>query len=99
MNYCITLKDPRLPISLIFTILISGYNYFSFNTIFIHMVFAVVAVAVFLPFLGGAPAAYGGSQARGLMEAVAACLRKSHSNTEFQPPLQPTPQFAAMPDP
>ena len=31
-------------------------------------------------FLGGAPAAYGGSQARGRIKAVAADLHHSHSN-------------------
>ena len=46
-----------------------------------------------------APAAYGGSQARGLIGAVAAILRQSHSNAGFEPCLQPTPQLTAMPDP
>ena len=40
-------------------------------------------------------AAYGGSQARGQIGAVAAGLRQRHSNTGFEPRLQPTPQ----PDP
>ena len=35
---------------------------------------------VFLPFLGPLPAAYGGSQARGRIRAVAAGLCQSHSN-------------------
>jgi len=35
----------------------------------------------FLVFSRAAPAAYGGSQARGLIGAVAAGLRQSHSNT------------------
>ena len=35
---------------------------------------------VFLPFLGPLPATYGGSQARGLIGAVAAGLHHSHSN-------------------
>ena len=33
------------------------------------------------------PAAYGGSQARGLIGAVAASLRQSHSNTRSEPHL------------
>ena len=45
----------------------------------------------------GAPAAYGGSQARGLIGAVAASLRQSHSNTGSALCLQP-PQFTATPD-
>ena len=37
--------------------------------------------SVFLPFLlGPLPAAYGGSQARGLIRAAAASLHHSHSN-------------------
>ena len=46
-----------------------------------------------------APAAYGGSQARGLVGAVAASLRQSHSNVGYEPRLRPTSQLMAMPDP
>ena len=46
-----------------------------------------------------APAAYGGSQARGLIRAIAARLCHSHSNVGSEPYLQPTPQFTATPDP
>ena len=45
------------------------------------------------------PAAYGGSQARGPIGAVATSLRQSHSNVGSEPRLQPTPQLTAMPDP
>ena len=47
------------------------------------------------------PTAYGGSQARGRIGAVASGLRHSHShsNTRSEPSLQPTPQLTAMPDP
>ena len=45
-----------------------------------------------------APMAYGGSQARGLIGAVATSLRQSHSNAGSEPRLQPTPQFTATPD-
>ena len=54
------------------------------------------------PFLfKAAPMAYGGSQARGLIGAVAASLRHSHShsNTGSEPHLRPTPQLTAMLDP
>ena len=44
------------------------------------------------------PMAYGGSQARGLIGAVAASLLQSHSNAGSEPPLRPTPQLVAMPD-
>ena len=45
-----------------------------------------------------APAAYGGSQARGWIGAVATGLRQRHSNAGSEPRLQPTPQLTAMPD-
>ena len=43
--------------------------------------------------------AYGGSQARGLIVAVAAALSHSHSNSRSEASLRPTPQLTAMPDP
>ena len=46
-----------------------------------------------------APTAYGGSQARGLIGAVAASLCQSQSNVGSEPRLAPTPQLTAMPDP
>ena len=47
-----------------------------------------------------APAAYGGSQARGLIGATtAASLCQSHSNAGSELCLQPTPQLTATPDP
>jgi len=42
--------------------------------------------------------AYGGSQARGLIGAIAASLRQSHSNEESEPHLQPT-HLTATTDP
>ena len=45
------------------------------------------------------PAAYGGSQARGRIGAVASSLRHSHSNARSEPHVQPTPQLMAMLDP
>ena len=56
--------------------------------------FVVVAVAI----SWAAPAAYGGSQARGRIGAVATGLRQSHSNAGSEPHLQPTPQLTATPD-
>ena len=46
-----------------------------------------------------APSAYGGSQARDPIGAVAAGLGKSHSNAGSRPHLQPTPQLTATLDP
>ena len=47
------------------------------------------------------PVAYGGSQTRGLIRAVAASLNHSHSNSNVgsKPRLGPTPQLMAMMDP
>ena len=42
--------------------------------------------------------AYGGSQSRGLIRAVAADLGHSHSNVGSEPHLPPTPELTAMPD-
>ena len=50
-------------------------------------------------FSRAAPAAYGGSQARGPIEAVAGSLLQSHSNVGYEPRLRPTPQLTAIPDP
>ena len=49
--------------------------------------------------LRAAPAAHGGAQARGPIGATTASLHHSHSNTRFQPSLQPTPQVMATTDP
>ena len=45
------------------------------------------------------PAAYGGSQARGLIGAVTAGLHHSHSNAGSESCLQPTPQLTVVLDP
>ena len=42
---------------------------------------------------------YGGSQARGLIGAVATGLCHSHSNAGSKPSLQPTPVLTAILDP
>ena len=50
-------------------------------------------------FFRAAPVAYGGSQARGLIGAVAASLHHSQGNTRSELCPQPIPQRMAMPDP
>ena len=45
-----------------------------------------------------ASAAYGGSQARGLIGAIAAGLHQSHNHEGSEPCLQPTSQLVATPD-
>ena len=64
---------------------------------FLSFVFFVVVVAVVAAISRAAPAAYGDSQARGLIGAVAAGLCQSHSNVRSYPHLQPTLQLTAMP--
>ena len=63
---------------------------FNFFLFFVFGLFAISWAAL---------VAYGGSQARGRIGAVAAGLRQSHSNSESELSLQPTPQLTAMPDP
>ena len=46
-----------------------------------------------------APTAYGDSQTRGQIRAVAASLHHSHSNVRSEPCLQSTQQLTATPDP
>ena len=46
-------------------------------------------------FSWASPLAYGGSQARGQIAAVAAGLRQSHSDAGSELRLQPTPQLMA----
>ena len=46
-----------------------------------------------------APVAYGGSQARGQIGAVAAGLHQGHSKAGSEPRLQPTPQLTTTLDP
>ena len=59
------------------------FNFFSFSVsttfFFFFSSFCLFA------FAGVAPVAYGGSQAKGLIEAVAAGLHQSHSNAGSQP--------------
>ena len=58
-----------------------------------------VCDCIYFVFLGAVPVAYGGSQARGRIVAVAAGLCHSHSKARSKPHLQPTPQLTAMPHP
>ena len=53
----------------------------------------------FLVFSRAAPVAYGGSQARGLIGALATGPCQSRSNSGSELHLRPTPQLTTMPDP
>ena len=64
-----------------------------------EVVCLVFVFFVFLSFSRAAPVAYGASQARGRIRAVAAGLHHSHSNTGSEPHLRPTPQLTATLDP
>ena len=61
--------------------------------------FSIIIIICLFVFSRAAPTAYGGSQARGPIGAVAAGLDHSHSNMGSKPHRQPTPQLMAMPDP
>ena len=65
--------------------------------IFIHFLLFFGHFCLFA-FSRAAPAAYGGSQARGLIGAVATSLHQGHSHTGSEPRLQPTPQLTATLD-
>ena len=63
-----------------------------------YAILLVLEFGVFCLFVAiswAAPAAYGGSQARGPIGAAATGLRQSHSNAGSEPCLQPTPQLTA----
>ena len=58
-----------------------------------------VCVCVCVCVFRAAPVAYGGSQTRGQIRAVAAGLHHSHSNVGPEPCLQPTPHLMVTLDP
>ena len=68
-----------------------------FASPYIHIVGYYFFIFLFLLFRA-APMAYGSSQARGQIEATAACLHHSHSNSGSEQCLQLTPQLMAMLD-
>ena len=61
--------------------------------------FCLFVCLVFFAISWAAPTAHGGSQARGVIGAVAAGPRQSHSNARSEPHLQAKPQLTATPDP
>ena len=71
---------------------------FYFILFYFFCLFVVVVVVVVVAISWAASTAYGGSQARGRIGAVATGLRQSHSNAGSEPRLQPTPQLTATPD-
>ena len=89
INHCLKLAESKM----------SG----QYSTIFYLDIFNSYRIFFFFPCLfaisWAAPEAHGGSQARGLIKAVAASLCQSHSNVGSEPCLRPTPQLTATPDP
>ena len=61
-------------------------------------VFFIIIIIIFA-FSRATPMAHGGSQARGLIGAVAAGHSHSHSNEGSEPSLQSTPELMASLDP
>ena len=61
--------------------------------------FDFVHANVFFFHFRATPTAYGSSQARGSIGAIAASLRHSHGNLGSEPSLWPPPQLTAMLDP
>ena len=68
-----------------------------FIYLFIFFGFLLLLLLLVVAISWAAPAAHGGSQARGPIGAVAASLHQSHSNAGSEPRLQPTPQLTATP--
>ena len=64
-----------------------------------EQILSFYSLFLFFVFSGATPAAYGGSQARGLIRAIAAGLHHSHSHTRSELHLRPIPQLTATPDP
>ena len=74
-------------------------NYFHYRYLQKLILFYFYFLVFFFVFSRAVPAAYGGSQARGLIRAVAAGLHHSHGNARSELYLGPTPQLMAMLDP
>ena len=88
-------------------ILLPSHSVFILYHYYFFFLFIIIAVFLFYLFIyfclfafsRATTSAYGGSQARGLIGAVAAVLHHSHSNARSEPCLRPTPQLTVMPDP
>ena len=93
------LSDTMLGIGIIcFTVIFTYISLILWLIVLFKTYFYFLNFLVFLS-LRAAPAAYGGSQARGLIGAVATSLHHSHSNSGTEPYLRLTPQLTASPDP
>ena len=79
--------------------LFSVFSLLSFSPVFHMACLLACLLALLFCLFRATPAAYGGSQARGPIRAVAAGLPHSHSNARFKLCLKSTPQLMTMPDP
>ena len=70
-----------------------------FFSCFIYFILFYFVLFYFICPFKAIPMAYGGSQTRGPIRAVATNLCQNHSNAGSKPRLHPTPQLTAMPDP
>ena len=77
------------------------YSYNHIKTVKMKLMkFILITLLTFFFFLllfTAAPTAYGDSQVKGRIGAVAAGLCHSHSDMGSEPPLRPRPQLTAMP--
>ena len=64
----------------------------------LSFLFAFIFIFLFFCLFRTTFVAYGGSQARGQIGAIAASLCHSHSNARSESHLQLTPQLTVMPD-
>ena len=87
--------------SSVFWVCVKNVCFLFLKYLFYHLVglWLYFYILFFAFFSGGAPVAYGGSQARGEIGAVAVGLHHSHGNTRSNLRLRPTPQLMATPDP
>ena len=70
------------------------------NFIYLYFFFKIfIYLFIYLLLFKAAPAAYGSSQARGRIGAVAASLDHSHTEAGSELCLRPTPQLTATLDP
>ena len=66
---------------------------------FMFLLFSMMSPSTFFFFFMATPAAYGDSQTRGQIGAIATGLCHSHSNAGSKLCLQPTPHLSTMLDP
>ena len=69
-----------------------------FYLFFLNFIIIIIIIFCLFAISWAAPAAYGSSQAGGLIGAEAAGLYQGHSNAGSEPRLQPTPQLTATLD-